>query len=198
MNVDATGQERFRITDASGGQHVACCPICAFKLIKTYGELNITSFCDYNGPSFPITINTKQYGSVLTVNPQSAQVILGGGCTKNRLVYNSAAADALLAPPNNGTSKWLSPLTNATVLANATRMGVAQAVLQNGGGVTSVCEQCGMTVDVTGQGRFKIFDATGNYTLPVAQSALSDCRGLMEISILPLFVTIMAQTIQLQ
>ena len=96
MNVDATGQERFRITDASGGQHVACCPICAFKLIKTYGELTITSFCDYNGPTFPITINAKQYGSVLTVNPQSAQVILGGGCPKNRLVYNSAAADALL------------------------------------------------------------------------------------------------------
>ena len=161
MTVDATGQARFRITDAANNPHVACCPVCALKLVKTFGELTITSFCDYNGPSYPITINAKQSGSVLTINPQSALIILGGGCTKNRLVYNAAAADALLAPPNNGGSQWLSPLTNATVLPNASRIGIAQAALQYGGGVTSVCEQCGMTVDVTGQARFKIFDATG-------------------------------------
>ncbi len=166
MAVDATGQARFRIVDGSGGQHVACCPVCALKLVKTYGELIITSFCDYYGPNFPITIGAKQSGSVLTVNPQNALIILGGGCAKNRLVCNSAAADALLAPPNNGASQWLSPMTNATVLPNATRIGIAQAVLQYGGGATSACEQCGMTVDVTGQARFKIFDATG--TLHIA------------------------------
>ncbi len=166
MTVDATGQARFNIVDADGGRHYACCPICALKMIKTFGQLNITSFCDWNGPSYPITIVAKQNGSVLTVNPQTAIVILGGGCTKNRLVYNAAAADALLAPSNNGSSQWLSPLTNATVAANATRMGIAQAVLQYGGGVTSDCEQCGMDVDVTGQARFKIFDASG--TLHIA------------------------------
>ena len=166
MAVDSTGQARFKITDAANNPHVACCPVCALKLLKTYGELTITSFCDYNGPSYPITITAKQSGSVLTINPQSALIILGGGCPKNRLVYNSAAADALLAPPNSGTSQWLSPMTNATVLPTATRIGLAQAVLQYGGGSTSTCEQCGMTVDVTGQARFKIFDATG--TLHIA------------------------------
>jgi hypothetical protein len=53
---------------------------------------------------------------------------MGGGCTKNRIVVNSTAADALLSFPNNGTSKWLSPMTNDTLLANSTRMTVAQAV----------------------------------------------------------------------
>ena len=105
MNVDSIGQARFSIVDAAGHQYVACCPVCALKLVKTYGEINITSFCDLNGPNFPITINAKQYGSVLTVNPQSALIILGGGCTKNRLVYNVAAADALLSQTNNGTSQ---------------------------------------------------------------------------------------------
>ena len=162
MTIDATGQARFKILDVMGSQHVACCPVCALRLISKYGELNITSFCDYNGPNFPITIVAKQNGSILTVNPQTAIVILGGGCTKNRLVYNAAAADTLLSSPNNGTSKWLSPLTNATVLANATRLGIAQAVLQYGGGAASSCEQCGMNVDITGQARFKIFDATGS------------------------------------
>jgi hypothetical protein len=166
MGVDNVGQARFRIVDGNGYQHVACCPICAFKLIKTYGQLNITSFCDWNGPTYPITIVAKQNGSALTVNPQSALVILGGGCPKNRMVYDAAAANSLLAPPNNGSSRWLSPLTNATVLANATRMGVAQAVMQYAGGANSTCERCGMTVDVTGQARFKIFDSTG--TLHVA------------------------------
>ena len=161
MSVDATGQARFKIVDGSGNSHVACCPICAFKMVKTYGQLNITSFCDYNGPSYPITIVAKNYGSSLTVNPQTAQVILGGGCAKNRLVYNSAAADALLAAPNSGSSKWLSPLTNATVASNATRMSVAASVLQQGGGMTVPCDQCGMDVDTVGQARFKVFDANG-------------------------------------
>jgi hypothetical protein len=162
MTVDATGQNRFKIVDGNGTSHVACCPICAFKMIKTYGQLNITSFCDYNGPSYPITIVAKNYGSSLTLVPQTAQVILGGGCAKNRLVYNSAAGDTLLAAPNNGTSKWLSPMTNATVAANATRMGVAQSILLHGGGVTIPCDQCGMNVDTIGQARFKVFDANGN------------------------------------
>jgi hypothetical protein len=185
MNVDAIGQARFKIVDAAGHQYVACCPVCALKMIKTYGELNITSFCDQNGPNFPITIIAKQYGSVLTVNPQSALIILGGGCPKNRLVYNVAAADALLASPNNGASQWLSPLTNATVLSNASRIGLAQAVLQYGGGVTSVCEQCGMNVDVTGQDRFKIFDATGTLHIaccPVCALRLQRTYGDLNIT----------------
>jgi hypothetical protein len=185
MNVDAIGQARFNIVDAAGHQYVACCPVCALKLVKIYGELNITSFCDLNGPNYPITINAKQFGSVLTVNPQSALIILGGGCPKNRLVYNSAAADTLLSQTNNGTSKWLSPMTNSTVLPNATRIGIAQAVLQYGGGVTSVCEQCGMTVDVTGQARFKIFDATGGLHIaccPVCALRLQRTYGDLNIT----------------
>jgi len=79
MTVDAIGQARFNIVDANGTKHYACCPICALRLIKTYGELNITSFCDYNGQSYPIIIRAKQYGSIVTVNPSTAIVLLGVG-----------------------------------------------------------------------------------------------------------------------
>lgn len=161
MTLDSTAQARYRIVDSSGSLHYSCCPICAFKLIPKYGELNITAFCDYNGPNYPITIIARQNGSSLKLYPQTALVLLGGGCIKNRMVYDSAAADALLASPNNGTSRWLPTMCNVIVLLNATRTPVAKAVLQNAGGVTSSCEQCGMTVDVTGQQRFRIFDATG-------------------------------------
>jgi hypothetical protein len=130
MTMDATGQARYAITDNGGTRHYACCPMCAFKLIPKYGELNITSFCDYNGPSYPIVIRATRNGTGLVLSPQSALVILGGGCTKNRLVYDSASADALLAPPNNGTSPWLSMMSNVTVAATSSRMTAARAVLQ--------------------------------------------------------------------
>ncbi len=161
MTVDSLGQARFKIYDASSIRHYACCPGCAFKLLKTYGELNITSFCDLNGPNYPITIVAKKYGSVATISPTSALVLMGGSCTKNRIVYNSAAADILLGPLHNGTSQWLSPMTNATVLPNCTRIGIAEAVLKNGGGTVSPCEKCGMNVDPTGQARFRILDTNG-------------------------------------
>lgn len=137
MTIDTIGQARFNIVDVNNTRHYACCPVCALKLIKTCGELSITTFCDYNGPTYPITINAKAFGSDVSVSPTSALIILGGGCAKNRIVYDATAADLLLAPPNNGGSSWLSVLTNATVLPNATRIGVAQAALQYGGGASS-------------------------------------------------------------
>ena len=161
MTVDAMGQARFNIVDVNGTRHYACCPICALKLVKTYGELNITSFCDQYGPTYPITIQAEDYGSYVNISPTTALILLGGGCTKNRIVYNSAAADTLLSAPSNGTSQWLSPVTNATVLPNATRIGLAEAVLQQGGGELSECEKCGMTVDATGQARLRILDSNG-------------------------------------
>ncbi len=133
MTVDAMGQARFKIYDSNVTRHYACCPMCALKLLnRLNGVLNITSYCDYYGPNYPIQISIKANGSQVTVTPTTALIINGGSCTKNRIVYNSTAADALLAPPNNGTSQWLSPMTNATVLSNATRMSVVQAVATYG------------------------------------------------------------------
>jgi len=160
--------------------------MCAFKLIKTLGgEANITSFCDYYGPSYPITISANLNGSKITISPQSAIVIAGGGCTKNRLVYNFTAADLLLSSPNNGSSKWLSSLQNATVAANSTRMGLAQAILQYAGGSPSNCEACGMTMDVSMQGRYKILDVTGTNHLaccPVCALKLLQTHGNLNIT----------------
>ena len=83
MSLDTMGIARYIIVDPSGHQYHSCCPMCAFKLIKTAGgEANITSFCDYYGPNYPITINAKMNGSKVTINPQSAIVIAGGGVPK--------------------------------------------------------------------------------------------------------------------
>jgi len=145
--------------------------MCALKLVKTYGELNITTFCDYYGPDYPITISAKGYGSEVSVSPTSALIILGGGCTKNRIVLNATAADLLLAPPNNGASSWLSPLTNATVLPNATRLGVAQAALQYGGGVPSPSPSAASTSTPPSTTGF-VFDSTSYAIIGVAVIAV--------------------------
>ena len=174
MTVDEVGQLRFRIVDSAGQQHVACCPVCALKMLKTYKELNITSFCDYNGPDYPIVINAKNHGDEVIVSPASALVIVGGSCTKNRLVYDDVSADALLSSPNYGTSRWLSVLSNDTVAENSTRKGVVQAALQFGGVLTSPspsatsiatlqeCEVCAMDVTSESQARYRVVDGSGN------------------------------------
>jgi hypothetical protein len=164
MTVDSIGQSRFRIVDPSGNTHVACCPVCALKLLKTYPSLNITTFCDYRGPDYPITIIATNHGKDVTVNPPTALIILGGSCSKNRIVYDTEAADALLSSPNNGTSIWLSPLSNDTVAKNSTRLGINQAAIMFSGVTrdSTECEVCGMTVSADSQLRYKVIDGEGN------------------------------------
>ena len=163
MTVDSTGKSRLVIVDSDGNSHIACCPICALKMLNYYPSLTISSFCDYRGSDYPIIITATNHGNSVTVDPESALIIAGGSCTKNRLVYNSEAADALLSPPNNGTSVWLSPLTNATVACNATRMSVNQAVIKYSGLTIdpTICEACGMTVTADSQWRYRVTDGEG-------------------------------------
>jgi hypothetical protein len=182
MTVDNTGQQRFRIVDSNGNLHVVCCPVCALKLLSKYSDLTINSFCDYNGPDYPIVINAKNHGAELTVNPSTALIIVGGSCSKNRIVYDSAAADALLSPPNNGTSNWLSILTNDPVAINATRLTIAQAVTKfvvagdptpspvtssvpvlptSTATITQKCEVCEMDVSPDSQSRYIVTDGNG-------------------------------------
>jgi hypothetical protein len=180
MVVDATSQAHFKVVDSSGNTHYVECMMCALKLLSKYESLNITTYCDYSGPSSVIIVTASQKGAVATVTPSTALVIAGGGCAKNRVVSSPSAAAALLA--NNGTSEYLAAIqkytngangTLAVVPLNATIMTVAKAALQFGGGTpspspspsvppTQICEQCGMNVAADGQAHFKIVDREGN------------------------------------
>ena len=164
MKVDTVGQARFVIVDSNGDNHIACCPICALKMLKDYSSLAISSFCDCLGPDYPILITATNHGKDVTVNPESALIIAGGSCTKNRIVYGPEAADALLSSPNNGTSRWLSPLTNDPVAKNATRLSINQAAIKYSGITldSTICETCEMTVSADSQTRYRITDAQGN------------------------------------
>ena len=97
MTVTAEAKEHLKVTDGSGAIHYVCCIGCALKTLKTYDTLHIETFCDYYGPDYAITADISQHGNVSVVNPSTALLLMGGGCTGNRVAYNQTAADALLA-----------------------------------------------------------------------------------------------------
>jgi hypothetical protein len=66
----------------------------------------MTPFCDYNGPNYPITVDSTNYGASVVVTPSTAMYLRGGSCVTARAAYNRTAADKLLA---SGYSQYTSP-----------------------------------------------------------------------------------------
>ena len=131
MNVAADSQAYLKVVDANGTVHYVECIMCALKLLNktNYEQLNITAYCDWYGPNYNITINAREHGNVVSVNPPNAMVVSGGGCTKNRIAYNQTAVDALIA---NGYSNYTTTMLRTALPANATVMTIAQAALKFG------------------------------------------------------------------
>ncbi len=127
MTVETDAQTHINVVDSNGNIHYVECMKCAFKLVKNYAEINITANCDWYGPNYVITINLKNYVNTTTVNPPTAMLI-DGGCTKNRIVYNQDAAEALLA--HDGISPYLAAIQNVTIPTNATVMTLSQAAIK--------------------------------------------------------------------
>ena len=102
MQVGADAEKHFKVYDGSDTIHYACCIGCALKMLKTYDTLHIETFCDWYGPDYPVVVDISEHGNVTSVDPATALLLIGGGCTGNRVAYNQMAADALLA---NGFSE---------------------------------------------------------------------------------------------
>jgi len=97
MNVAADAQAKYTIIDGNGVTHYAECYMCALNLIKHYDKLTITSYCDWYGPNYTVTVQSQNFGQEVTVTPSTALFLNGGSCVINRVAYNQTAADALLA-----------------------------------------------------------------------------------------------------
>jgi len=65
-----------------------------------YEQVHIQTYCDWYGPGYKIIIDAKEHGNVVTVTPETTQVLLGalvvGSCASSRIAYNQTAADMLL------------------------------------------------------------------------------------------------------
>ena len=102
MSVSPEAQARYRVTDESGSVHYVECFMCALNLVKAYSQLHIVTSCDWYGPNYTITIDSRNFGKEIVVNPPTAMFLNGGSCVINRAAYNQTAADALLT---NGYSQ---------------------------------------------------------------------------------------------
>jgi len=167
MDVKADAQAHFSLVDGEGKIHFACCIKCAFRILTKVDELYIVTNCDWYGPDYPITINVKGDLSSITVDPSSA-LIIDGSCTKNRVVYNQTAANALLA--NNGISQYLIASQNIAIPYDSSILPIEEAVRTYGVSSspspsiptqTQDCEACGMTVSAEAQKRYQVNDGNG-------------------------------------
>lgn len=106
MEVNADAQAKYLVIDGSKTGHYVECFMCALSLLNDYDNLTITTYCDWYGPDYPITVQSQQYGKVIDVAPDTAVFLNGGSCVTNRVGYNQTAANQLLI---NGFSKYTLP-----------------------------------------------------------------------------------------
>ena len=121
MKVGADAIQHLNVVDGNGTRHYVECIGCAMKLLKTCDTIHIETYCDWYGPNYPITADISQHGAATIVDPTSALLLVGGGCTGNRVAYNQTAADLLLANGFSGNTMMMmqQPLpanTNITTL----------------------------------------------------------------------------------
>lgn len=115
MEVGAEAQEHFIVYDGNGTRHWVECIGCALKLLKTYETIRIETYCDWYGPDYPVIADISQQGAVAIVNPSSALILMGGGCTANRVAFNQTGADELIA---NGYSEYTMMMMQQALPAN--------------------------------------------------------------------------------
>lgn len=100
MVSPAGAEDRMGIWTPDGEQHLACCPMCALKMVKFYDDLYMEWKCDVTGKQIVIEIRNKE---VVSVSPETARVIVGGtGCMSNKHAYDDAAVQTLLATAPEG------------------------------------------------------------------------------------------------
>ncbi len=126
MEVGAEAQAHLKVTDGNGTRHYVECIGCALKLLNAYDTIHIETYCDWYGPEYKITADISQQGAVTDVDPESALLLVGGGCTGNRVAYNQTAADALLA---NGYSQYTMMMMQQPLPANTNTTTIAKRAL---------------------------------------------------------------------
>lgn len=107
MDVTPADQVKYQIVDGTGTVHYAECFMCALRILNDYNDVNITTYCDWNGPNRTITVQSTNYGSQVTVTPSTAMFLNGGSCVINRVAYDQTAANDLLA--NGFSSQYTLP-----------------------------------------------------------------------------------------
>lgn len=122
MLITPEMMENFAITDVSTNQRLyVCCPGCALRLVAAYPNLHIEMLDSWYGKAAPKIVIEIRNGSVVSVTPESARILLGGkitgSCSHNRIAINETSAALLLKNgwnPNNPLTVFKTALPEGT------------------------------------------------------------------------------------
>ena len=129
MMVSPEAQVRYLATDETGTIHYVECFMCALNLVNAYSQVHIVTSCDWYGPNYTITVESKNFGKEVTVNPPTAMFLNGGSCVINRAAYNQTATEALL---ENGYSPYTLSDQHYALPSNTKVASVLNAALEYG------------------------------------------------------------------
>ncbi len=124
--------------DVDTGQRVwTCCPGCMLRSVAAHPNVNITALDSWYGTSAPSIQIIIRNGSVVSVTPDTARILLGTkvvqSCANNRIAINQTSIDLLLANgwnPNNPLAVFKNPLPNGTPVV--TVAGALPGLMQKG------------------------------------------------------------------
>jgi len=122
MLITPEMERNIIMVDADTGQRVwTCCPGCMLRSVAAHPNVNITALDSWYGTSAPNIQIIIRNGSVVSVTPESARILLGSkivkSCANNRIAINQTSIDLLLANgwnPDNPLAVFKNPLPEGT------------------------------------------------------------------------------------
>lgn len=96
MEVEKTDVSTLLVVSSDGGEHWACCPICADVIGLYYKDAEIQGHCFACGNDIAVHLEDSQLSYVeFPGNKEFIKVLLGGMCMKNKLVCSGACAQSV-------------------------------------------------------------------------------------------------------
>lgn len=122
MLITPEMERNIVMVDADTGQRIwTCCPGCMLRSVAAHPNVNITALDSWYGTSAPSIQIIIRNGSVVSVTPDTARILLGTkivqSCANNRIAINSTSIQLLLENgynPNNPLAVFKNPLPQGT------------------------------------------------------------------------------------
>ncbi|MEN3035544.1 MAG: hypothetical protein ABC537_04500 [Candidatus Methanosuratincola sp.] len=122
MLITPEMERNIVMIDVDTGQRIwTCCPGCMLRSVAAHPNVNITALDSWYGTSAPSIQIIIRNGSVVSVTPDTARILLGAmivpSCANNRIAINQTSIDLLREEgwnPNNPLAVFKNPLPNGT------------------------------------------------------------------------------------